>query len=94
MTLGKARFKIVFPKGKKTWVAKPILEDKQYAHLTHMLDNIVQLRILGDRLDTVTYDKPHTLPHNIATADKPPKEEIIATHQSRFPHRSSTQYDN
>ena len=46
------------------------------------------------RQATVTYNKPHTLPHNIATADKPPKEEVNATHQSHFPHRSSTQHNN
>ena len=35
-------------------------------------------------------DKLNTLLYNIATADKPAKEEVIATHQSRVPHRSNT----
>ena len=49
-----------------------------------MLDDIVQLRLHGDKLDTMTFDKPSTLPHNIATVDKPPKEQVIAAHISRF----------
>ena len=68
-SLGKARFKVVFPKGKKAWVAKPILEDKDCTHLIQMLDYVVQLRLYGDELDTVKFDKPCTLPHNIATID-------------------------
>ena len=85
---GKTRFKIIFPKGKKAWVAKLILESKIYTHLTYMLDDIVQLRLHGDKLDTVKFDKPSTLPHNIATVDKPPKEEVIAAHITRFPTKT------
>ena len=50
-----------------------------------MLDDTVQLQLHGDKLDTMTFDKPSTLPHNIAIVDKPPKEYVIATHTSRFP---------
>ena len=27
---GKARYAVTFPKGRKAWIAKPILEDKDY----------------------------------------------------------------
>ena len=37
-------------------------------------------------------DKPSTLPHNIATVDKPPKEQVIATHISCFP-KHTQQHD-
>ena len=40
----KARYKIAFPKGRNAWVAKPILEDKDYTHLTHMLQDTLYLR--------------------------------------------------
>ena len=50
-----------------------------------MLDDIVQLRLHGDKLDTMTFDK---LPHNIATVDKSPKEQVIAAHTSRFPTKT------
>ena len=36
----------------------------------------------------MTFDKPSTLPHNIATVDKPPKEQVIAAHTSRFPTKT------
>ena len=73
------------------WVAKPILENKDYTHLTHMLEDVIQLRLHGHKLDTMQFDKPSMLPHNTATADKPPKEHVIATHISRFPKH--TQHD-
>ena len=38
---GKARYKIVFLKGRNTWVANPILQGKDYTHLTHMLQDIL-----------------------------------------------------
>ena len=44
-TEGKARNLVVFPKGRKSWVAKPVLEDKDYTHLCHMMEDIVQLRL-------------------------------------------------
>jgi len=45
----------------------------------HMLDEI-KLWLYGNKLDTVTFAKPSTLPHNIATIDKPPKEQEITAH--------------
>ena len=39
---GKDRFKLLFPKGRKVWVAKPILESKKYIHLTYMLVQLTQ----------------------------------------------------
>ena len=69
-------------------VVKLILESKTYTHLTYMLDDIVLLRLCGDKLDIVKVNKPRALPHNIATVDKPPKEQIIAAHTSRFPTKT------
>jgi len=65
---GKARYKIVFPKGRNAWVAKPILEDKDYTHLTHILQDILYLRIRGQQ-DMQNYDKPDTIPKNIAATE-------------------------
>ena len=67
-TKGKARYLIVFPKGRKSWVAKPILEDKDYTHLCHMMEDIVQLRLDEQRQELFDYDKPD-LPHNIASIE-------------------------
>ena len=52
---------------------------------------IVQLRLHGDKLDTMTFDKPSTLPLNIATVDKPPKEQVI-THIT-FSHKNTQAFD-
>ena len=55
-----------------------------------MLDDIVQLQLYGDKLDTMKFDKLNTLPHNITTVDKPPKEQVIATHILRFPTKTQS----
>ena len=82
---GKARYSVTFPKGIKAWIAKPILEDKDYKHLTHMMEDIIQFRLHDKRHDMIEYDTPSTIPHNIATIERPPKQEVIALHTSRFP---------
>ena len=43
--LGKARYSIVFPKGRKLWIAKPIIEAKDYTHPTHMMEDVIQFRL-------------------------------------------------
>ena len=57
-------------------MAKPILETKDYMHLTHMLEDVIQLQVHEHKLNTGKFDKPSTLPHNITTVDKPPKEQV------------------
>ena len=54
-------------------------------HLTHTLEDVIQLQLHGHKLDTMQFDKPSTLPHNITTVDKPPKEQVIVTQVSCFP---------
>ena len=70
---GKARYSVTFLKGRKAWIAKPILEDKDYKHLTHMMEDIIQFRLNDKRDDMIDYDTPSTIPHNIATIEWPPK---------------------
>ena len=71
-------------------MAKPILESKDYTLLIHMLEDVIQLRLHGHKLDTMKFDKP--LLYNIVTVDKPPKEQVIATHISCFP-KPTQQHD-
>ena len=33
----------MFPKGRKSWVAKAILEEKDYTHLCHIMEDVVHL---------------------------------------------------
>ena len=80
---GELRYKVVFPKQTKEWVAKPIME-KTREHLKPILDSIVarKLKDAADRSATLT--APH-IPCNIATKPRPAKADVIAKHISRFP---------
>ena len=33
----------MFPKGRKQWIARPVLEGKNYKHLLIMMDDVIQL---------------------------------------------------
>ena len=59
----------MFPKGRKLWVAKPILEDKDYTHLCHMMEDIVQLTLDKHQQELFDYDKPDFIPHNIPSIE-------------------------
>ena len=82
-TLGKSRYSVTFPKysvtfpkERKAWIAKPILEDKDYKHLTHMMEDIIQFRLDDKRHDMIDYDTPSTISHNNATIERPSKQDI------------------
>jgi hypothetical protein len=77
------RVKVVFPKSKKKWVAKPILEDKMYTHVFEMMVAVVDRKVHGPKSNLSEYRVPD-LPSNIATVDRPPKSEVVAAHCSRF----------
>ena len=87
---GTSRYLITFPKGRKSWVAKPILEDKDYTHLVHMMEDVVHTRMDRDKHELFDYDIPDTIPRNIASVERPSKEQVIAQHISRFPAQSTT----
>ena len=73
-------------------MAKPILEDKDYTHLCHMMEDIVQLRLNEDQLrlnedhlrlnedrqELFEYAKPDFILQNIASIERPSKEQVIA----------------
>ena len=80
----KAKIKVLFPKGWSTWVAKPMLQNKDYTHLTHMMNDILELQTHGKQQDALDFDKALALPQNIAMIEQPPKDEIITKHTSRF----------
>ena len=48
---------MAFPRGRKTWIAKPILEAKDCMHLTHMMEDI---RLDDKKHDIIDYDTPST----------------------------------
>ena len=66
----------MLPKERKLWVAKPILEDKDYMHLCHMMEDVLQLRLDEHRQELFDYDKPDHIPHIIASIQRPPKQDV------------------
>ena len=53
-----------------------------------MMEDVVQLRLHEDRQELFDYDKPDFIPQNIASIERPSKEQAIAQHISRFPTQS------
>ena len=54
-----------------------------------MLDNIVQLRIQGDRLDTVTYDKLYTHHKTLPQQKNHPRKKLLL-HINHVSHIDAT----
>ncbi|XP_056457818.1 uncharacterized protein LOC130391621 [Gadus chalcogrammus] len=78
---GLPRYSMVFPKQSKEWVAKKIYEPTSQYFTQHL----VKL-VLERREERTPEDIPHVQrPANIATKERPPKEDVIWKHQSRFP---------
>ena len=63
---------------------KKILEDKDYSHLDALLDDVITLRQLPYRLDIHNFEQPDSIPKNIAQSERPPKQEVIDAHITRF----------
>ena len=78
------RYKVVFPKQTKEWVAKPIMEKTTRGHLKPILDSIVARKLQDAADPSATLTAPHIL-RNIATKPRPAKADVIAKHTSRFP---------
>jgi hypothetical protein len=78
---GNLRYKCVFPKRTKEWVAKPIYQSKEHSwreDLLHACCAVLQ----GDLV--LRPMEPIICPPNIASKPKPCKRELIASHVSRF----------
>ena len=74
----------MFPKGRKRWIARPLLESKKYDHLLTMMGDVIQLRLQDNRQDIQEYNVPDSIPKNIASTPKPAKEDTIQAHITRF----------
>ncbi|XP_063049438.1 uncharacterized protein LOC134445044 isoform X2 [Engraulis encrasicolus] len=83
---GTPRFSVVFPKRTKDWVAKKIYQPTSQNFTHHLVE-----RVLQRREDPTPKEMPRVQqPKTIATKEKPPKEDVIRKHQSRFPHNPET----
>jgi len=64
-------------------VAKPILEKKSYEFVTKLMDEISEYQEMGGKKANPTVEPAH-IPKNIATTERPPKEDVIRWHMSRM----------
>lgn len=78
---GEARFKCVYPKLQKKWVAKPIYEEKSYQFVQDLIRDTIRLK--QGAIDVPPLQRP-ALPANIAPTPRGNKEDIIEQHMSRF----------
>ena len=72
---GDARFKLVFPKFKKTWISKPIAEKKDYTFRHDILARIIDAK--GNEGSLTNLPTPTTSSQNIASQPCPLKDTLI-----------------
>ena len=64
------------------------VRSQEYSHLDALLDDVIQLRHTLDTLGMHTFEKPDDIPKNIALSQRPPKQEVIDAHVTRFSKHS------
>ena len=72
-----------FSKVTKTWVAKPVKEKKCLDVFTDLVDKTVAAVLEKREIEEL---QPLSIPPNIASKEKPSKEEILKGHRSKFGH--------
>ena len=78
---GAKRYKVLFPKGRKKWVAKPVVEAKSYGFVTELMKDALLLKKNKVQVHSLT---PARIPKNIATTPRPCKDEVIKAHKTRM----------
>ena len=81
---GMPRYKLIYPKGRNEWVAKPITDAKSYDYINGMMARVVEARHSVPHELSRSAIKFPSLPSNIAPVPRPPKDDIIHRHKSRF----------
>ena len=85
---GHMKYKLVFPKGQKKWVAKPIKTRKSYSFVEDLMETVYKTATKTDDRDTTDDEDntttPASIPKNIAPIPKPSREEIITAHKTRM----------
>ena len=80
---GEPRYKFVYPKQTKDWVAKPLMEKTTRDHLKPIVEAIVQRKKQNVNERSAGIDTIH-LSKNIAATPRPSREALIAKRTSRF----------
>ncbi|XP_041428792.1 uncharacterized protein LOC121397046 [Xenopus laevis] len=82
LTTGEKRYKLVFPKQKKDWVAKPIYKACVDDHLFEITNDCLKIQS-GALIHSWTSQATH-VPKSIASKERPDRETLIQRHLSRF----------
>lgn len=80
-TAGAPRFSQEFKKHSKDWIVRKIYEPTSQAFTTALIEDVLERREKKEASEDQTHFKR---PQNIASKPKPPKEDAIKKHQSRF----------
>ena len=84
---GNMKYKLVFPKGQKKWVAKPVKTRKSYSFVEDVMEAVFSFEATDDKDTTDDEDNtttPASIPKNIAPIPRPSREEIITAHKTRM----------
>lgn len=76
---GKKRFDLVYPKGRKSWVVKPVYEKKTYDYVNQLIADVLA-QVTEGKGEMVVREQRR----NIAAEAMPEKSETIKKHRSRF----------
>ena len=74
---GIPRFNAVFPKRTQEWVAK-VIREKSHSWRNNLTEHVVKLRMGQATADNIPIQQD--IPRNIATKERPAKEEIVQKH--------------
>ena len=86
---GNMEYKLVFPKGQKKWVAKPVKTRNSYSFVEDLMEAVFSFEDTktDDRDTTDDEDNtttPASIPKNIAPITRPSRKEIITAHKTRM----------
>ena len=58
------------------------LEDKFYMHFCYIMEDVVKLRLDKHQCELFDYNKPNFIPHNMASKEWPPKQDVVEAHNN------------
>lgn len=80
---GELRYRVVFPKRTKDWIAKPVMEKTTRDHIRPILDSIIRRKEQQRADRSAGIDTAH-IAKNIASTPRPPRADVIAKLTTRF----------
>ena len=78
---GTKRYTVVFHKGRKKWVAKPVTEKKSYSFVQNLMKDVLLHR---NNRSQPTSTMPTRIQNNIAPTSRPSTDAVIKAHKSRM----------